>query len=168
MSLSLYEASIPVMTRGLSQLAAILEKGETYAKESGLDPAAVLDARLSQDMYPLTRQVQAACDAAKFCGARLSGVAAPREPDTEQTFAELQERIARTLAFLGGIEAAQVDGREDAEVVLKTPSQEITFLARNYLLQFSIPNFFFHMTTAYGLLRMQGVPVGKLDFLGPR
>lgn len=168
MSLSFYEVSVPVLSRGLLNLAAVLEKGDAFAAEKGWDKDGLLDKRLVEDMFPLVRQVQSACDAAKFCGARLAGIDAPRDPDTERTFAELQERISRTLQFLGGIEVGQLDGREDNEVVLKTASREVHYTARNYLLQFALPNFFFHMTTAYGILRAQGVPLGKLDYLGAR
>jgi uncharacterized protein len=168
MPLSLYEVSVPVVTRGLLTLAALLRAGETFAAERGIAPADMLGKRLIEDMFPLTRQVQSACDTAKFCGARLAGITPPSDPDTETSFAELQERIARTLQFLGDIEVNAMNGREDAEVVLRTGAGETAYTARAYLLQFAIPNFFFHLTTAYDLLRMQGVPLGKLDYLGNR
>jgi uncharacterized protein len=168
MPFTLYEASIPVMTRGLLNLSRLLEKGQAFAEQTGLAENEMLGKRLIEDMFPLRRQVQSACDTAKFCGARLAGITAPRDEDGEDGFAELQARIARTMQFLGAIEVGQLDGRDDAEVVLKTPGGALTFTARNYVTQFSLPNFFFHVSIAYGLLRCQGAPVGKLDYLGAR
>lgn len=166
MPISLYQASIPVFTRALANLARILDKAATHAAETGTDPATLLGARLAPDMFPLTHQVQSACDAAKLAATRLSGITPPVDPDTETTFPELQARIAKTLALLNSVQPAQIDGQEERVVVLKTPSRELTFNGQSYLLAFALPNFYFHMTTAYAILRNQGVAIGKLDYLG--
>ena len=166
MTTSLYKTSVPVFTRALGNLAHILDKAVAHAAEKGIDPSTLLEARLAPDMYPLTRQVQGACDAAKFAGARLAGIAAPVFADTETTFPELQARITKTLEFLASISPAQIDGQEERTVVLKTPSKELTFTGLRYLLDFATPNFYFHATTAYAILRNQGVGIGKLDYLG--
>lgn len=165
MALSLYDASIPGYALMLKNLAAILEKAEGHAAAGGTDPAAYLDARLAPDMAPLTRQVQLASDAAKGGAARLAGIAPPSMPDTETTWAEVKDRIARTIAFVESIKPEQVNGDDNRIVELPTPSRTLSFTARDFLLQFSLPNFHFHVVTAYGLLRQQGVPLGKMDYL---
>jgi uncharacterized protein len=166
MSLSLYDVSIPVFIRTLENVSKFLEKGRTFADEKRMPHPELLDARLYEDMAPLTSQIQRASDAAKFTAARIGQFDAPKQEDNETSFDELQTRIAATIAFLKTIPADSMDGREDAEVVLPTPSRSITFRGKAYVLDFAIPNFFFHVTTAYALLRMKGVPVGKLDYLG--
>lgn len=166
MSLSMYQASIPVLIRGLENLAAILRKAAAHAEVKKIAPQVFLDARLAPDMFPLVRQVQIVSDTAKGCAARLAGVEVPSYPDTETSFAELQERIARTLTFLQGIAPAQVDGSKERPIVLKAHDQAIHFTGQTYLLGFVLPNFFFHLTTAYGILRHNGVEIGKKDYLG--
>ena len=166
MSISLYDASIPVFIRSLGSMAKFLEKARAFADETGMAHTDLTGARLVADMDPLTAQVQRASDAAKLCAARMAQVDGPAMPDTETSFDELQARIAATIAFLETIPATAFDGREDAEIILKTPNRSITFAGTAYVLHFAIPNFFFHVTTTYALLRMKGVPVGKIDFLG--
>ena len=165
MAYSLFDASIPVYLHMLRNLAAILDKAEAHAKASGVDPQSYLDARLAPDMHPLTNQVQLASDAAKSGAARLAGVAPPSFPDTETTWAEVKARVAKTIAFVEGIKRDQLEGREDATVELPLPSGKLTFTGRDFLALFALPNFLFHVTTAYALLRAKGVPLGKLDFL---
>jgi hypothetical protein len=167
MSLSLYEASVPVFVRALHNLSAILEKARTFADEKGIPHGELIGARLIEDMDPLPAQIQRASDAAKLAVIRLADLAPVPMEDKEQSFDELQARIAATIAVLTRVAADAMDGREDAQVELKMPKGTLHFTARDYLLGFAIPNFFFHVTAAYALLRMKGVPVGKLDFLGP-
>jgi hypothetical protein len=166
MTISMYQASVPVLLRQLANLSAILAKGEAHAAASHIDPAAMLAARLAPDMFPLIRQVQSASDGAKGGAARLAGIEPPSFPDDEVTFADLQARIARTVAFLETITPAQVDGGEDRAITLQAGPREFHFTGQNFLLQFVLPNVFFHCTTAYALLRHQGVPIGKIDYLG--
>lgn len=166
MSLSMYQASIPVLVRGLENLAAILRKAAADAEARKIAPEVLLNARLAPDMFPLARQVQIVSDTAKGCAARLAGIAVPSYADTETSFAELQERIARTLAFLNGIAPDQVDGSEQRPIVLRAHEREIHFSGQSYLLTFALPNFFFHLTTAYAILRHNGVQIGKQDYLG--
>ena len=165
MSVSLYDISIPTYRRGLQNLASFLDKAEAHAKAEGADLATYAQARLAPDMHPFTRQVQLASDAAKGGAARLAGVEAPKMEDVETTFPELKARIAKTIAFLDTIPKAQVDARHAAVIELPLPGRTMTFTAPDFLMQFSLANFLFHVTTAYGLLRAKGVPLGKLDFL---
>jgi hypothetical protein len=166
MTLSMYQASVPVFARGLENLAAILAKAAGHAEAKKIDPAVFLGARLAPDMFPFSRQVQIASDAAKGSVARLAGVEVPSYPDTETTFPELQERIAKTLAFVKGFTASQIDGSEDRIVTLKMRNEDRQFRGQDYLLKLALPNFFFHVTTAYDILRHNGVELGKLDYLG--
>lgn len=166
MSLSMYEASIPVLARMLGNLSNILKKAEANAQARGIEPKVFIESRLAPDMYALARQVQIASDIAKGCAARLAGVDVPSWADTESTFEELQARIAKTQEFIKGIDAAKLDGSEDRTVVLKMRSGDMSFIGRDYLLGFALPNFYFHLTAAYAILRHNGVDVGKLDFLG--
>jgi hypothetical protein len=166
MSLSMHQASVPVFTRQLTNLAAILKSGEAFAEAKKIDPSVLINARLAPDMHPLSRQVQIATDGVKGGVARLGGVEIPSYPDTETTFSELQERIAKTIAFIQSIPADQVDGAEDKTITLKIGAGEMNFPGQFYLLGFVIPNFFFHVTTAYNILRHNGVEIGKMDFLG--
>lgn len=166
MTTSLYQTSVPVFTRALGNLASILDKAVAHTTEKGVAPSTLLEARLAPDMFPLTRQVQSACDAAKFAAARLAGIPAPVFADVETTFPELQSRITKTLEFLASVAPEQIDGQEERAVLLKTPSKELSFTALRYLLDFATPNFYFHATTAYAILRNQGVAIGKLDYLG--
>jgi len=165
MSLSLYDISIPTYKRGLQNLSSFLDKAEAHSKVANGDLAAYAEARLAPDMHPFTRQVQMASDAAKGGAARLAGIEAPSMPDTETTFLELKDRIAKTIAFLDTIKKEPVDARHGATIELPLPGRTMTFTAPDFLMQFSLANFMFHVTTAYALLRAQGVPLGKMDFL---
>lgn len=169
MSLSMHEASVPVFRHMLGALAGVLAKGEAHAAEQGVEPDVLLQARLFPDMFPLQRQVQIACDFAKSVSARLADVEVPAFPDDEASFGELRERIARTLAFIDGLDPLLFEGSDEREIVLRpgTP-KERRFDGKAYLLQYGLPQFFFHVTTAYALLRHNGVAVGKLDFMGAR
>ena len=166
MALSMYNLSVPVFTRGLGQLAHLLDKGLAHATAEKIDPATLIGAQLAPDMFTLARQVQSASDASKLAVARIAGITAPSFPDTETTFEELQARIAKTLDFFETVDRSQLEGSEARPVVVKTRGHELQFTAERYLMQFALPNFFFHVTTAYGVLRHSGVPVGKLDYLG--
>lgn len=166
MSFSIRDASIPVYKRGLKNLDAILLKAEAHASEKGIDMRSLLDARLAPDMFDCKRQVQIVCDHAKGGAARLAGVEAPKHEDSETTVAELRARIARTLEFINGIDAAKFDGAENRDIVLKFSWATYEFKGGKYLTHWSLPNFFFHLTTAYDILRHNGVPLGKADFLG--
>lgn len=166
MSLSMYHASIPLFIRGLENLSAILHKAASHAEAKQIAPDVFLNARLAPDMFPLLRQVQIVSDTAKGCAARLAGVEVPSYPDIETSFAELQERIAKTVTFLKELAPAQVDGSEERPITLKMHTQEVHFTGQAYLLGFALPNFYFHLTTAYGILRHNGVDIGKKDYLG--
>ncbi|MBO9710852.1 MAG: DUF1993 domain-containing protein [Caulobacter sp.] len=166
MSTSLYDLTVPTLSRALRNLSAILAKGEAHARDNGIDPAEYLEARLAPDMGALVSQIQRASDSAKGAVARVAGLEAPAMPDTEASFDDLQARVAATLAFLESVPREAIDGREEAEVVLKTPSGEFTFKGRDHVLGFALPNVFFHVTTAYAILRHKGAPLGKFDYLG--
>ncbi len=165
MSLSLYEASIPGYVRMLKNLDALLDKAVAHAKETGEDLSTYTDARLAEDMHPLPRQIHLASDAAKGAAARLARIDPPSMPDVETTIPELKERIAKTIAFVETIKPEQVNGDEERIIELKFPNRTMTFTAKDFLFTYSMPNFLFHVTTAYGLLRNKGVPLGKMDFL---
>ncbi|MBS7543078.1 DUF1993 domain-containing protein [Ancylobacter oerskovii] len=167
MSLSIFDASIPVFLRGFDNFSAMLAKGEAFAQEKGLDPRTLVEARLAPDMLSLAGQVQRASDTAKFCAARLTATDGPSFDDNEANFAELHARIAKTVTYLKSIDASAFDGSEERRIVLKRRQGEVTLDGRSYLLTFALPNFFFHLTTGYDILRHAGVPVGKSDFLGP-
>jgi hypothetical protein len=166
MKLSMHQLSSVRFAAMLRSLSAILDKAEAHAAARKIEPAALTAFRLYPDMFPLTRQVQIACDTAKGAVARLAGVEVPKHEDTEQSFAELKARIARTLDFIESVPAAKVDGSEEREVVLKLRSGERRFAGADYLLAHAWPNFYFHLTTAYNILRHNGVELGKRDFLG--
>ena len=166
MSLSMYQASVPVFRHQIMALAKILAKGEEHANARKIDHAALIQCRLYPDMFPLARQVQIASDTAKSAAARLAGVEVPSWEDNETTFAQLRERCEKTDTYLATFRAEQIDGSEEREVVLKMRDGQMTFIGRQYLLTFAIPNFYFHITTAYALLRQCGVEIGKRDFLG--
>jgi len=166
MNISMYQASAPRFVNTLKNLSAILDKAQAHADAKKIDPRVLTAARLYPDMFPLSRQVQSACDTAKGAVARLAGVEVPVHEDTEQTFEELKARIARTITFIQTIQPAQVDGSEDREVVLKFRSGEVKFKGMQYLLGHALPNFYFHATTAYDILRHNGVEVGKRDYIG--
>jgi hypothetical protein len=169
LSLSLYDASIPVYLHMLRNLSAFLDKAEAHATEGNIALSTLAEAGLGHGMFPLARQIQLASDAAKGGAARLAGVESPGMPDTETTFPELKDRIAKTIAFVESIKRDQVDGQENREVVLKFPNRTMEFTGQSFLLTFSMPNFLFHVVTAYAILRSQGVPLGKMDYLaGPQ
>ncbi|MDC8759446.1 DUF1993 domain-containing protein [Janthinobacterium fluminis] len=167
MSLSMYQASVPVFVRGLEVLSTLLEKALAHAEEGGILPEVLLGARLAPDMLPLTAQVQRASDTSTLSVERLSGVAAPKFEDSEVSFEQLQERIAKTLAYLNSVSAAQMEASEDRAIALNFGSFQPSFKGDEYLLTFALPNFFFHIVTAHGILRNNEVRVGKLDYLGP-
>ncbi len=166
MSLSMYQASVPVFIRTLGNLSAILDKGAAFAEAKKIDPSVLVNARLAPDMFPLSRQIQIATDGVKGAVARLSGVEVPSFADTETTFDELKARIAKTIAFVQSVNAAQIDGTEDRAITLKVGGKEKNFKGQAYLLNFVLPNLYFHSATAYGILRHNGVEIGKQDFLG--
>ncbi len=167
MSISMYAASVPLLKQLLRSLDAILGKAAAHAREKNIDPAVLLQARLYPDMLPLTKQVQIASDNAKGIAARLAGIDIPSFADTEQTFEELHARIAKTLDFLDTVKPDQVNGSEDREVVVyKGAPYEMQLQGQNYLVHFGLPNFLFHVTTAYAILRHNGVEIGKGDFIG--
>ena len=167
MTISMHTASVPVFQQMLGSLDALLAKAEAHATERKIDPDALLQARLFPDMFPLLRQVQIACDFAKGVSGRLAGVELPVFDDKETTFADLHALIAKTLGFIGGLDAAQFDGSESREIVLRpgTP-KERKIAGQAYLLSYGLPQFFFHVTTSYALLRHNGVEIGKRDYMG--
>jgi uncharacterized protein len=167
MSVSMYSISIPVFRKSLTCLSAILDKAAAHAQERKIDPAALLDARLYPDMFTLTRQVQLATDFAKGAASRLAGEPPPKFDDVEVGFDQLKERIARTIALLDSFGQAKIDGAEERAIEIKTATRTLRFTGVEFLTQFSLPNFFFHLTTAYAILRHNGVALGKSDFLGP-
>lgn len=165
MPLSLYAVSVPVFARGLRNMDAFIEKARLHALATEMSEADLLEGRLYSDMRPLTAQVQFASDTARFVLSRVGQLTVAPIEDNEKSFADLHARIATTLDVLAAAPADCMDGREEATVVVKTRSSETTFTARDYVLSFALPNFFFHVTTAYAILRNKGVPLGKLDFL---
>jgi uncharacterized protein len=167
MSLSIHDASVPVLTHALGNLAGIVEKGRLHAESEKLDPAVLLGMRLYPNMFAFTRQVQVVSDSAKGCMARLAGVEAPKYEDTEASFAELRQRIDKTLAFVKGFEPRQLEGADSRAVVLKFPNSTLNFKSGwDYLQSFVLPNVYFHSAMAYGILRHGGVKLGKSDYLG--
>jgi len=166
MATELYDLTLPGFVRGLKALSAILDKATAHAGATGVDPESYLVLRLSETMNPLIKQVQTVCDSPKLCVARLSGVAAPVHDDSEKTIADLQGRIADTLAYLQSVPRSAIDGQEGKDIVVTFPGGEMKFLGQPYVTGFAVPNFYFHLTTAYGLLRQAGVPLGKRDYMG--
>lgn len=166
MAISMHSASVPVFLTMLGNLSKWLDKAVTHAQVKKFDPETLLTARLAADMLPLLRQVQIACDAAKFGVARLAGGQAPSFDDTETTLAELQQRIGATVAYIKSVPRDQVDGSEGKLVsVPRRGGEPLQFTGEQYLMHFALPNFFFHVTTAYALLRHNGVDLGKSDYL---
>ncbi|HEY0749185.1 MAG TPA: DUF1993 domain-containing protein [Steroidobacteraceae bacterium] len=163
---TLYEFSIPALTRGLTNMSAIIEKAAGYAAAKKIDPAVLPQTRLYPDMHPLSRQVQIACDTAKGAGGRLAGMEIPKHEDTETTLPELKARIAKTLDFLKTITPEKVSGDESRSIEIKFPNGSWKFTASSYLNDFVLPNFYFHESMVYALLRKSGVEIGKGDFLG--
>jgi len=166
MTLSMYQASVPLMTRMLTNLKNILQKATEHAKAKKIDESALLNARLFPDMFVFTRQVRLACDFARGTGARLAGLEPPAYEDNEQSLAELVARIERSIEYLGTLKAQQIDGSETREIVRPIRGEPKKFTGINYLLQFALPNFFFHVSTAYAILRHSGVEIGKTDYIG--
>ena len=166
MTISMYQATVPVMQRALANLIAILEKGAAHAEAKKIDPAVLVASRLYPDMFPLSKQVQVASDISKGGAARLAQVEPPAFEDNETTFAELIERLRKTIAFLGTLKAQQIDGSEERTVTWQTRTATKSMQGQPYLLNHVLPNVFFHVATAYDILRHNGVEIGKQDFLG--
>jgi hypothetical protein len=161
----MYQASVPRFTNTLKNLSAILDKAQAHAEARKIDPAVLVNSRLYPDMLPMKRQVQIACDTAKGAVARLAGVEVPKHEDTEETFAELRARIAKTVDLIQTFKPAQIDGSEEKNIHLKLGQREVDYKGMQYLLGHALPNFYFHVTTAYGILRHNGVELGKRDYL---
>ena len=168
MTISMYQASAPAFTRMLMQLKVILDKAAATAAAKKVDESVYLTARLYPDMLPMGRQIHIACDFAKGCCARLAGLEVPKYEDNEVTFADFQARIDKTIAYVATISAAQIDGQEDRDINITIAGNPVTFKGLPYLIHFALPNFYFHLTTAYAILRHNGVDIGKGDFLGGR
>ena len=166
MPLSMYQASAPSLANLLTNLLAVLKKGEAHAVAKKIDPAVLVNARLAPDMFPLSRQVQIATDQAKGCVSRLAGLEPPKYEDNEQTFAELYARLEKTIAYVNSIKPEQIDGSEGRAIELKQRDRVRHFQGLGYLFDYVYPNFYFHVTTAYDILRHNGVEIGKADFMG--
>lgn len=166
MTISMYQASVPPLTRSLINLAAILTKGANHAKAKNIEPEVLVNARLYPDMFPLSRQVQIASDISRRGVAKLAGVQAPEMEDNETTFAQLIERTEKSVAYLKQFQPEQIDGSESKTIELPIGKNTLTFAGMPFLLYFVMPNVYFHVTTAYDILRHSGVELGKLDFLG--
>lgn len=166
MPITMYSASLPVFVRKLGSLSQWLDKAEAHALARKFDPSVYIAARLAPDMLAFPKQIQIACDGAKFCVARLAGVEAPKHDDTEATLAQLKERIAKTLAFIQSVPEAQITGTEDKDISVPRRDGAVSMKGEFYLNHYALPNFYFHVTTAYALLRHNGVELGKGDFLG--
>lgn len=166
MTISMYQASVPTFIHNLSSLLTLLDKASEYAAAKKFDPNVLVTSRLAPDMFPLARQIQIASDIVKGGAARLAGVDVPSYQDTESTIAELKARIAKTIDFLKTFTAQQIDGSEERTISLTVAGNALTFKGQNYLLYWILPNFYFHVTTAYDILRHNGVEIGKRDFLG--
>jgi hypothetical protein len=166
MSITMHSASVPIFVRMFGNLVKWLDKAEAHAAAKKFDVSVLLNARLAPDMLPLTRQIQIASDGAKLCIARLAGVEAPKFEDDEKTIADLKARVAKTLAFIESVPAAQINGTEDKDITV--PRREGPWIVKGepYLKTYALPNFFFHVTTTYALLRHNGVELGKADYLG--
>ena len=166
MAISMYQASAPQFKKMLGNLTTILTMAEEYAIAKGIDGKVLVEARLFPDMFPLARQVQIACDQVKFGLARLAGVEAPKFEDTESTLPQLKERIAKTIAFMDSIKPEQIDGTEEKVIQFSIKGRNFEFVGEQYVLTWIIPNFYFHITTTYNILRHNGVELGKADYLG--
>ena len=165
MALSMYQASVPAFVHALTALDKIIDKAIAHCAAKKIDPQALLQARLYPDMFPFVRQVFVATDFGKSTPARLAGVEAPKYPDEEKTFEELKARIAKTIAYANGFKPAQIDGSEERDITIPVGANTRSFKGQAYLVGFALPNFYFHLTTAYAILRHNGVEVGKRDFL---
>ncbi|MDD5325654.1 MAG: DUF1993 domain-containing protein [Polaromonas sp.] len=166
MTISMYQASVPRLANILGNLSNILDKTQAHVEAKKLDISTLMSYRLFPDMLPFTKQVQIACDKARSVVARLAGLDVPVYEDNEKTLAELKVRIAKTIAFIQSVPAEQIDGTEDKEIVLKVAGKETHYQGMQFLLGHSLPNVYFHVTTAYNILRHNGVEIGKRDFLG--
>jgi len=167
MSFTIYDASIPPLIRGLENLATILDKAVAQAKSEDKDLNSLLEGRLAPDMFAFTRQVQVVSDTAKGCGARLTGTEPPSYPDEEKTFPDLHQRIAKTVSYLKTFRPEQFEGADARTITLKFPNRTMSFSGRDYVTGFVLPNFYFHLTAAYAILRQNGINIGKMDYLGP-
>jgi hypothetical protein len=165
-NISMYQASAPRFVNTLKNLSAILDKAQAHVEAKKIEPTVFTHCRLFPDMFPMKRQVQIACDTAKGAVARLAGVEVPKHEDSEETFAELKARIAKTLDFIQTIKPAQIDGSEERNIHLKLGPREVDYKGMQYLLGFALPNFYFHVTTAYDILRHNGVELAKRDYIG--
>lgn len=168
MAVSMYQVSVPVFTRMLSNLIAILEKAESHCTQRKIDPAALIGFRFYPDMYPFSKQIQIATDAAKNGSAYLAGAEPPRTESVERTFADLIDRVKKTIDYVNGFSPEQIDGSEEREISIRRGETTLTYKGQEYLLNRVLPNFFFHITTAYDMLRHNGVELGKKDYLGNR
>ena len=166
MSLSMYQASVPAYTQMLKSLSAVLKKAEAHAEAKKIDPSVFVNARLYPDMAPLSRQIQIATDQVKGGLARLAGTEPPKWEDTEITFADLQARLQKAIDFAASFKPEQIDGSETRDIVLKIGGQDMPFKGQQFLINFSLPNFYFHIVTAYDILRHNGVEIGKRDYMG--
>ena len=166
MPISMFEASVPPIIHALKNLSAILQKGAAHAEARKIDPAVLVNARLFPDMFPLSRQIQIATDQGKGGPARLAGMEPPKFEDIETTFPDLIARIDRTVSFIESLRREQIDGSEDREITLVAGARTLNFIGLPYLTNFVLPNLYFHSTTAYNILRHNGVEIGKMDFLG--
>ena len=166
MSNFMYVSSVPPIVRSLTNLRSILEKAVAYAEAKKIDPSVLINARLYPDMFPLSRQVQIATDVAKGAVSRLAGLDPPKYEDNESTFPELLARLDKTIALLESFKPEQIDGSEDKTIILPMHEKTVTFKGLPYLLDFVLPNVYFHVTTTYAILRHNGVEIGKKDFLG--
>jgi hypothetical protein len=166
MSISMYQASVPRFANILGNLSNILDKTQAHIDAKKIDVAALTSYRLFPDMFPLSRQVQIACDTASGVVARLAGMEIPKDEDTEKTIPELKARIAKTIAFIQSVPQAQIDGTEDKAIVTKRGDKETHYKGMQFLLGHAVPNFYFHVTTVYNMLRHNGVEIGKRDYLG--
>jgi len=168
MSITMHSASVPIFVRMFGNLVTWLDKAEAHAAAKKFDISVLLNARLAPDMLPLTRQIQIASDGAKFCVARLAGVEAPKFEDDETTVADLKARVAKTVAFMESVSAAQINGTEDKDITVPRRDGPWIVKGEPYVKNYVLPNFFFHVTTTYALLRHNGVNLGKSDYLGPQ
>jgi len=166
MTISMYQASVPRFVNILGNLSNILDKAQVHVDAKKLDTATLTTYRLFPDMLPMTEQVQIACDAAKGVVARLAGVEIPVYEDNEKTLADLKARIVKTIAFIQTVTPGQIDGTEDKEIVIKRSDKETRYKGMQFLLGHALPNFYFHVTTTYNILRHNGVEIGKRDYLG--
>ncbi|KTD51104.1 DUF1993 domain-containing protein [Legionella quateirensis] len=166
MSLSMHQITIPIFIRMFNNISIILKKAEAHCDKEHIDPAEWLNARLAPDMFPLVRQIQIATDTAKGCASRLADIEIPVYADTESSFAELEDRIQKTIHFLQSVNSSDIDSSENREVTFKTQHHELHFKGLDYVTHFVLPNFYFHISMTYAILRHNGLAIGKTDYLG--